>query len=136
MLKQTILAVAAVFVTWSILDFVVHGVLLDPAYQATASLWRPMDEMNMTLMYAVTLAATACFVMLYRHLVSRKSLTAGIQLGALFGLAAGISMGFGSYCYMPIPLSLAWSWFFESLASGVAGGALVGVLMKPGQERP
>lgn len=136
MLKRTILAGVAVFLTWSILDFVIHGLLLEPTYQATASLWRPMDEMNMTLLYAVTLATTACFVMLYQHLVTRKSLMAGIQLGALFGLASGISMGFGSYCYMPIPITLAWSWFLGSLVSGVAAGALVGALVKPGQESP
>ena len=133
MLKRTVLAGVAVFVTLSILDFVIHGMLLEPIYQATADLWRPMDEMNMALMYGVTLAVTACFVALYAHLFTSKSVLAGIKLGTLFGLATGISMGFGSYGYMPIPLSLAWSWFLGVLTEFVIAGAIVGALVKSGE---
>ena len=134
--QRSILGVVAVFVTWSITDFLIHGLLLDPIYQATAELWRPIDEIKMAPMYATTLAAATCFVMVYAHFVARKSLIAGIKLGALFGLATGISMGFGSYSYMPIPLTLAWSWFFEALVSCVIAGALVGAIVKPKEETP
>ena len=88
----------------------------------------------MALMYAVTLVAAACFVMLYAHLVTRKSLLAGIKLGAIVGLSSGISVGFGSYSYMPIPLSPARSWFFEAMLSGLAAGAIVGTLGQPEEE--
>jgi len=133
-MKRTILAVIAVFIAWSILDFVIHGLLLQSTYEATASLWRPMDEMNMPLIYLVTLAYAACFVAIYGVLISEKSFTAGIKFGGLFGLAAGISMGFGSYSYMPIPLTLAWSWFFGMLIEGIVAGALVGAILVPGKE--
>lgn len=134
MLRRAMLSVLAVFLVWSVLDFIFHGLLLDPTYQATADLWHPVDETNMVLMYAVTLAAAACFVMLYAHLVTRKSLLAGIKLSVIVGLSSGISVGFGSHSYMPIPLTLAWSWFLEALVSGVVAGALVGTLVKPGGE--
>lgn len=130
MLKRSILAGVAVFLTWWILDFVTHGLLLDPIYQTTANLWRPMEEMNMALMYAVSLATAACFVSVYTLLVTNKSVAAGLKLGALIGLAAGLSMGFGSYGYMPIPLSLAWGWFFAILVNYVLAGALVGAIVK------
>ena len=130
MLKRTILAVVFVFVAWSIMDFILHGMLLKSVYEATASLWRPMDKMNMPLMYFVTLVFTVCFVLIYGLLVVQKSLVSGIKFGALFGLAAGISMGFGSYSYMPIPFTLAWSWFFGSLIEAIAAGVIVGAIMK------
>jgi len=130
MTKQVALAVVAVFITWSILDFILHGLLLQGAYEATADLWRPMDQMNMLLMYFVTLVFTVCFVLIYGLLVARKSLVSGIQYGALFGLAIGISMGFGSYSYMPIPLSLAVSWFFGSWFEAIVAGAIVGAIVK------
>ena len=41
-----------------------------------------------------------CLVGIYGSLVGEKSLAVGLKFGALFGLAAGISMGFGSYCYI------------------------------------
>ena len=130
MAKRTIWAVAAVFIAWSILDFILHGLLLRPTYEATANLWRPMDQMNMPLMYFVTLVISACFVLIYALLVGQKSLTSGIRFGALFGLASGIAMGFGSYSYMPIPLTLAWSWFFGSWIEAIAAGAIVGAIVK------
>jgi hypothetical protein len=54
---------------------------------------------------------------------------AGFKFGLLWGLAAGISMGFGSYTFMPIPVNLALGWFFgcwfEAIAAGVIAGALI-----------
>ena len=132
--QRAILAVVAVFLTWSILDLVIHGMLLDPIYQVTADLWRPVEEMKMALMYAVSIATAACFVMIYTCLVTRKSLAAGLKLGALFGLASGVSMGWGFYGYMPIPLSLAWGWFLSILINFVLAGAVVGVIVKPQEE--
>jgi hypothetical protein len=120
----------AVFIAWSILDFILHGLLLRSTYEATATLWRPMDQMNMPLMYFVTLVFTVCFVLIYGLLVGQKSLASGIRFGALFGLATGISMGFGSYSYMPIPLTLAWSWFVGSWIEAMTAGAIVGAIMK------
>ena len=130
MSKRTIWAVVATFISWSILDFILHGVLLRPVYEATSSLWRPMDQMNMPLMYFVTLVYSTCFVLIYAFLVGQKSLATGLLFGALFGLAAGIGMGFGSYSYMPIPLTLAWSWFLGSWVEAIAAGAIVGAIVK------
>lgn len=130
MAKRIILAVVAVFISWSTLDFILHGLLLRSTYEASANLWRPMDQMNMPLMYSVTLVFAACFVLIYGQLVGKKSLVAGIQFGALFGLATGISMGFGSYSYMPIPLTLAWSWFLGSWIETIAAGLIVGAIVK------
>lgn len=130
MAKRTIWAAVAVFIAWSILDFILHGLLLRSTYEATANLWRPMDQMNMPLMYFVTLVISVCFVLIYGLPAGRKSPASGIRFGALFGLATGISMGFGSYVYMPIPLTLAWSWFFGSWIEAIAAGAIVGAIMK------
>ncbi len=85
----------------------------------------------MPSMDGVTLVFTACFVVIYGFLVADKSLLSGMKLGAPFGLATGISMGFGSYAYMPIPLTLAGSWFFGSLLVAVAAGAIVDAILRP-----
>ena len=129
MLKKSIWAIIAVFVAWSILDFLIHGVLLKSTYQATANLWRPEDEMNMLLMSVVTLIFSICFVAIYSYLIHPKSLAAGIKYGLIFGIATGVSMGFGSYCYMPIPMSLAVSWFVASVVELTLSGGLVGLLV-------
>jgi len=130
MVSRMLLAIVAVFFAWSALEFVIHGVLLASTYEATAELWRPMDEMDMPLMYAVTLVFTVCFVLIYALLVDRRSLSSGILYGTLFGLATGVSMGFGSYTFIPIPLTLAASWFFGVLVESIVAGAISGALLK------
>ena len=130
MTTKLLLAIVAVFIAWSALDFVIHGMLLASTYEATAELWRPMDEMSMPLMYSVTLVFTVCFVLIYALLVAQRSLSSGLLYGTLFGLATGVSMGFGSYTYMPIPLTLAVSWFAGVLVELIVGGAIVGAILK------
>ncbi len=130
MAKRIVLAIIAVFIAWSVLDFVIHGLLLQSTYEATASLWRPIEEMNMTLMYIVTLLFSGLFVLIYGLLIGNKSLSTGIKYGVLFGLASGVSMGFGSYTYMPIPIILAWSWFFGVLVESIVAGVIVGLIIK------
>ncbi len=134
MLKQTIWAVIVVFIVLSILDFLIHGVFLKSTYQETANLWRPEDEMNMPLMSIVTLIFSICFVTIYSYLIEPKSLSSGIKYGLIFGVATGVSMGFGSYCYMPIPLSLAFSWFIASLVERSLAGIIVGFMVKSLEE--
>ena len=131
MTKRAIMAVVAVFIAWSVLDFLIHGLLLQSIYAATSNLWRPMDEMNRPVMSLVTLVFTACFVTIYGFLIEQKSLASGIRYGALFGLATGASMGFGSYSYMPIPLTLACSWFIGSWIEAIVAGVIVGAIVKP-----
>lgn len=130
MLKQTIWATIAVFILWSLLDFLIHGVMLQSIYQETANLWRPEDEMKMPLMSLVTLIFSICFVSIYSYLIKPKSLSSGIKYGLIFGIATSVSMGFGSYCYMPIPLSLAFSWFIGSLIEIFLAGLIVGLIVK------
>ena len=130
MLKRILLAILAVFFAFAVMDFVIHGLILSSIYEATAELWRPMEEMNMPLTYLVTFVFSACMVGIYALLVSPKSLMAGVTLGVLLGIASGVSMGFGSYCYMPIPLTLAGGWFGGTLVECTVAGAIIGAIVK------
>ena len=132
MLKRNLLAIVAVFIVWSILDYLIHGILLQSTYEATANLWRPMEEMNAFLCHGVKLGFSICFVLIYDLLISEKSLHTGIKFGLLLGLGNGL-MGLGSYVYMPIPLTLAEAWLAAALVQTGVSGAIVGVLIKKPQ---
>jgi hypothetical protein len=129
-MKRYLLAVVAVFLAWSALDVVIHGVILAPTYQATAQLWRPEAEMKMGLMYGVGLIAAAAFVAIYARLCANRTLVAGIWYGLLFGIGTGVSMGYGTYAVMPIPYSLALTWFLGTVVEAVTGGLLVGWIVR------
>lgn len=129
-MKRIVPAVVAVFVALAVMDYVVHGVILSSAYMQTAQLWRPMAEMKMGLMYVVMALVAISFVLIYAYLISKKSLKKATLYGALFGFGYGVSMGYGSYAYMPITYTIAFTWFVGSLAEMTIAGLIVGSVIK------
>ena len=126
---RPLLAALAILVAWTLLDFLLHRLLLAPVYDASQGLWRPFDQMNVALIYAVTFVLIGVFVGIYKFLVRPKSIRAGLLLGAFIGLALGVSAGFGTFIHMPIPIALAWGWFIGGWLKGLAAGAIVGALI-------
>jgi hypothetical protein len=129
-MKRCLLTVLAVTVLWSLMDMLIHGVILMSTYIETAELWRPMDEMKNGLMSVVTLLLSASFVALFSKFSSRKCPKSGALFGLIYGLGAGISVGYGTYCFMPIPYSLALGWFLAYAVKATAAGALAGLILK------
>ena len=78
MFKQNLVA-TVVFILWSLIDFLVHGLMLQSVYQDTATLWRPENLMYPLLMSAVTLFFCFCVVIIYSALIAPKSLQAGFK---------------------------------------------------------
>jgi len=128
--KQVIFAVLAIFIAWLILDFLLHRLLLQSAYATATLLFRPVDQLNIPLIYLVMLTLVLCFVLIYGLLIEQKSLASGIKFGVLFGLAISISSGFGTYIHIPVPLGLACSWFLGGWIKFITAGALVGIIIK------
>ena len=130
MTKKTVLSILAVFVTWSVLDYIIHGLILENAYQETAALWRPMDDMKMGLMYFTVLVAAASFVTIYALFITNKGINTAVKYGLVFGIGVGISMGYGSFSIMPIPYSMAFIWFLGSVVKATLGGLVAGAIIK------
>ncbi len=130
MTKRAVIAVVAIFVTWAVLDFIIHGVILCEPYKNTATLWRPMEEMNMGLIYVGTLIFSIAFVTIYTIFFSEKGIVPGLKYGLIFGLGVGFSMGYGSYAVMPIPHSIAFCWFLGTVVETTVAGLILGSLVK------
>jgi hypothetical protein len=129
-MKKIILSTIAVFLTWSIIDYILHGVILSSSYEATASLWRPMEEMKMGVMYIAGLIAALAFVVVFARFFSEKGIITGLKYGLWFGLGAGVSMGYGTYSVMPIPYYMALTWFLGTLIEAAVGGIVLGAIIK------
>ena len=128
-MKRPLLAGLAILIAWMLLDVLLHRLLLAPLYEASRDLWRPFDQMNVTLIYAVSLVLIGVFVGIYRLLVRPKSLGSGLALGAFVGLALGVSVGLGTFIHMPIPPAVAWGWFVSGWVKGLVAGAIVGAVI-------
>jgi hypothetical protein len=130
MWKRFLLSVVVVFVLWSVLDFVIHGVILGSSYQATAQLWRPFAEMKLGLLRLVTLIIAAVFVAIYTLLINPKSVKTGTFYGLLMGLISGVSMGLGSYSFMPITIQIAAVWFLGSMVEMTLAGICIAIVFE------
>ena len=129
-MKRFILSVIAVFLAWSIMDYIIHGIILKSSYAATASLWRPMAEMKMGVMYVSVLIAAIAFVLIFSQFVSKRGVVMGLKYGLCFGIAAGVSMGYGSYSVMPIPYHMAFTWFLGLIIEMAIGGMIAGAIIE------
>jgi len=130
MVKRAVLAVLVVFITWSLVDFIVHGLVLRATYEATAELWRPMDEMNLGLIRFAVLVSSIAFVTIYARFFAEKGIKTAVEYGVWFGLASGTSMGCGTYAMMPIPYNMALAWFLGTLFETTLGGLLAGLIIE------
>jgi hypothetical protein len=113
-----------------LLDALAHRMLLQPLYESSASIWRPISETNPVLIGAVTVLLIVVILTTYKVLVRPKSFAAGLYLGGLLGAALGASAGFGTYIHSPIPLALAWGWFVLGTVKGLIAGMIIGTLVR------
>lgn len=130
MWKKTILAIIAVFVLWSLLDLIVYGTLFADHYQATAALWRPMPEMKVWVMRIVNLILSITFVGIYACLIAPKSLARALRYGAIYGFGLAAVTAYGSYATMPIPYTMALTWFVTLFIEVLLGALVLGLIVK------
>ena len=128
-MKRPLFAGLAILIAWMVVDVLLHRLFLAPLYDASRELWRPFDQMNVTLIYVVTVVLISVVVGIYRLLVRPKSVGTGLALGAFIGLALGVSAGLGTFIHMPIPPAVAWGWFVGGWLKGLVAGAIAGAVI-------
>ncbi|HEX9684359.1 MAG TPA: hypothetical protein VGA25_00730 [Burkholderiales bacterium] len=126
--KRWLLASVAVFVVIMVLEFVIHGVLLQGVYQQTPSVWRTQADMQrlMWIFWVGYLVFAPFFVFIYTkgYEKGKPGLGQGFRFGLYVGAMLSVLHGFGWYVILPISLALSFYWFVailvESIAMGIA----------------
>lgn len=128
--KRWLLASLAVFVVILVLEFVIHGVLLQGIYKQTASVWRSQADMQrlMWIFWVGYLVFAPFFALIYAkgYEKGKPGLGQGFRFGFYVGAMLSVVHSYGWYVILPIPLVLACYWFavifVESIAAGIAAG--------------
>ena len=124
--KNVIIGGVAGFVFIFLYEWVVHGMLLMPTYDATASVWRPMAEMEAMMPYAIFIKLALAFATAYYVGKMHKH---GYEAGACFGFMIGVFlaiMSLAQYTYLPIELNLPIMWAIAIIVQMTAVGAIAG----------
>jgi hypothetical protein len=132
-MKKVLIGSVVVYVILEVLDFLIHGVILAPAYVATQHLWRPDMMDKMWIMYIVAAVVSFFFALIFSKGYEGKGIIEGIRYGLYVGVMMGVGMAYGTYAMIAIPYSLALQWFIFSIFEYIIAG--IGVALVFGKKK-
>ncbi len=129
--KRYLITVAAVYAAFLAMDFVIHSVILMPAYAALSALWRPDMMAYMWLMYLTGCIMTFLFVYIFIKGYEGKGILEGLRFGLIIGLFMQVPGVWGQFMVYPIPFSLAIQWFIFGFIEFVVAGVIAAAIYRP-----
>lgn len=129
-IKRFIGAVVVTFFVFKAYDVLVHGVLLDPAYQAVSSIWRPNIESKFWLMHLNSGLLAFLFVLLFVRAPGRRGILAGIRHGLVFWLLVSVGGAISQYVAYPVPFEIAVNWILCGGVQFLACGVFVSLICR------
>jgi hypothetical protein len=131
--KRFWIAFAACYVVAQTLGFLVHGLWLNPTYEALAAIFRPKAEMDamMGLMFVSSAIALFAFCFIFTKGYEGKGVMEGVRYGVLVALLFGIPSAMDQFWIYPVPMDLAIKWGVTNAIYWVVLGAVVAAIYKP-----
>jgi hypothetical protein len=131
--KRFVYASVLVFLLGQVLGYLIHGVILAPAYLATEKLWRPQAEVasNMWIMWVTGLITAVLFVFIFVKGYEGKGVQEGLRYGFLIGVLMSLPAAYDTYAMLPIPYSMALGWFLYGTIAWMFMGALAAIVYRP-----
>ncbi|MHB1050944.1 MAG: hypothetical protein ACYC09_12760 [Bacteroidota bacterium] len=127
-MKKILIGWVAVFVAMMVMDFVIHGVILEKAYQETSALWRPDMQSLMWVYYVIGLVGSFFFAFIFSKGYEGKGIAEGARYGLYIGIWMSMGMAYGTYGMVAIPYSMAIQWFFYGIIEYVIGGIILALI--------
>ncbi len=121
----------SVFMVWAIIwltDWFFHGVWMMPTYEATAELWRPMEQMGQTMwaMWVGNFAFAWAFVWIFtKGLSADKTWHQAFRYSLAIFVLSSLPKNLGTWAVSPYPTDLIFRWIFiEATQAFICGFAL------------
>ncbi len=128
MKKQIIIGWIAIYVLLSVLDMIVHGMILSGAYTTMANVWRPDMMEKMWIIWLVRAITTFFIVFIFAKGYEGKGWMEGLRYGVYIGLLMATPYAYGSYASYPVPYAVAVQWFIYAFVEYVLAGIMLGVV--------
>jgi hypothetical protein len=128
MSKKLWIGFVVIFVVISLYQVIVNMYLMSAAYQATASLWRPMAEMKFWIFYVCYLFIAFFMTLIFSKWYTGKGIMEGLQFGVYTGLMISVPSAYGMYGSMNLPYYFALQWFLYGLIEYVICGIVLSLI--------
>ena len=129
--KKFIIASIAVFVSFQVLDFVIHRLILGATYESIEGVWRTDMMSKMWIMCITSFVMSFLFVYLFTKGYEGKGIGEGLRFGLLIGLLMNVVGMFNQYAVYPIPFSLTLQWFIYGTIEFILCGIVAALLYNP-----
>ncbi len=131
--KRFWMAFVACYVVGQVIGFLVHGVWLNPTYEALAAIFRPKAEMDsmMWLMFVSSAIALFAFCYVFTKGYEGRGVAEGVRYGLWLRLLVGIPNAMDQFWVYPVPADLAIKWGVTNVAYFVILGAVLAAIYKP-----
>ncbi len=128
-IQRFIFAAIGGFVAVFAFEMLWHGFVMKGMYEATISVWRPEAESDMTFMFASQFLFAAAMAYAYTKIGQHIPCKRGVAYGFFVGLILAAPQ-LGTYCYLPIPLTISLMWMLASLIKSMACGMTIAAIYK------
>ncbi len=127
--KNLWIGFVVVFVVLQVLDGLVHGLIMLPAYDATADVWRPQAETKLGLMVIVRFIFAFFFTFVFSKGYRGGGHMEGIRYGFYTSMLVNLTYAYGNYAVLDIPYSLALQWFIYGTIEFIIAGVVLAMVM-------
>lgn len=128
-IKRILIASVAGFVSVFLFEMLWHGFLMKGMYEATQSVWRPEDEHDMIFMFASQFLFAGAMALAYEKMGQNLKCKVGLMFGFFTGLILAMPQ-LGTYCYLPIPLSISLLWMLAALLKCIVVSMVIAFIYK------
>lgn len=129
-IKRYITSVLAVFITFEVLNFIIHSVILSNTYMELESVWRADMMEYMWLMYIADLIFVAFATLIYAQWMKIPGLKSGLMFGLFIGVMIGTSGAINQFVIYPITNWLMWMWIVFGLVQYTICGIVLGLIYR------
>ena len=137
--KRWLTASLVAFVALSVMEFIVHGSILESAYKANPEYWLPEATMRerMWAIFLGQLIYASMFTLIYtKGYEGKPGLGEGFRYGLYIGFFTAVPRFFINYAVMPYTANIAVTWLVSGVIESIVLGLLVGALYKKSEPKP
>lgn len=129
-IKRYLAAGFAVFITFQVLDYFIHSIILAPVYASLANVWRPDMMSLMWMMPLTSFLFSYLMAWIFVKGYEDRGIMEGVRFGILMCLFANGIGGLSQYSMYPLPFSLIVKWFLFGLPEFILAGIVLSLVYK------
>ena len=133
--KSFFITFVVIYILGSLLNFLIHGVLLMETYQSLSAVWRPDMDRLMWLQFVTPIFLSFFFIYIFAKGREGKGVMEGLRSGLIIWAFLSIPSVYGQYMTYPLPYSMVLQWLISDLFILSILGITVSLLYKPAENK-